>query len=762
MRKIKLKKQQFILYLFIFILFLILAQIRDSYISPFSFGVLFALMWTGAKLSTISFEYLLSELLTMTKLEDLYCAIATVFILILVYMIHKKIKKPMNVWLVGVYALISQVISLYYIYNNCGLVDAVVYTIIGIGFLYVDICIFQVAVLRKDCLKLTLDEKVCLICLIIALGMGCAFINVDNFSFYKLLATVLILLSVSAGKKNYTCVLAIAFGCGVGISLSNIEIVGELAVISMFVCMYNYPHKYKISAVTLVGSSLVQLYFIGFNIDLAYALLPYLVAVLIYLMLPNKFFNKLTDRLNTNLTDFSAKNIINSTRKTLKRRMSELSDIFAQMKQIHLQLLKQELEPEQVVSLLSNDLCKSLCSECKYKNGCYKGLGLEQVPSVNRLISLALQKGKVSILDIPTNMAQKCNIINLVIGQINQNTSQYKNYESMTKDVNNVKFLLAEQMGAISQLMLDLGEELNQNISVEEGIEAKLVNKMLSNNIVCSEVFVYTEITSDITVVTIVKGENAYNPLLEKIVGSVLNVPVKVTNVSPTEVSDYYSVTFSRSSKRDVVFGISSRTKSGSTSSGDSHTLIRLGNNKYLLALCDGMGSGENARKMSALTIGLIENFYKAGFDDEFILTNVNKLLSVNNQESFSTLDLCVLDLTKESIDFIKIGAPYGIIKRDGVVEKVENGTLPLGILKQVKPNISRFAITCKDMIVMMTDGITDAFSCYDELAQFVNQIVSTNPQVVAQTILDEAVTRNNMSANDDMTVLVARTFLKG
>ena len=64
-------------------------------------------------------------------------------------------------------------------------------------------------------------------------------------------------------------------------------------------------------------------------------------------------------------------------------------------------------------------------------------------------------------------------------------------------------------------------------------------------------------------------------------------------------------------------------------------------------------------------------------------------------------------------------------------------------------------------MIVMVTDGITDAFDNYNEFAEFVNGIVSTKPQVVSQTILDEAIRRDNMIAKDDMTVLVARTFLK-
>ena len=65
-------------------------------------------------------------------------------------------------------------------------------------------------------------------------------------------------------------------------------------------------------------------------------------------------------------------------------------------------------------------------------------------------------------------------------------------------------------------------------------------------------------------------------------------------------------------------------------------------------------------------------------------------------------------------------------------------------------------------MVIMITDGISDAFESFEKFAEFINNITSINPQVVAQTILDEAIKLNGGVAKDDMTVLVARTFLKG
>ena len=216
-----------------------------------------------------------------------------------------------------------------------------------------------------------------------------------------------------------------------------------------------------------------------------------------------------------------------------------------------------------------------------------------------------------------------------------------------------------------------------------------------------------------------------------------------------------------RENDYEIVFGLSSYIKTGSTESGDTHSLLRLGKNRYLVALCDGMGSGIQANKTSALTIGLIEDFYKAGFSDELILSSVNKLLAINNQESFATLDLCLVDLNSEMLDFIKVGAPYSYIKRENQIEKIEGGALPVGVLESIKPAVTKSSIDTHSLIIMATDGVLDAFGDSDNFEEYIKGIVSTNPQVVAQTILDEALSRNDNISKDDMTILVVRTFRK-
>lgn len=759
MKKIKINKINLIKYFLIFIMFLVLTNARGYSVSPFSVGALFALMWCGLYLPVIAGEYLFANILLMNKIADVYSAITAVFVLLLVYCIHKRLKKPMNVVLVGVYTLLSQVVSLYYIFNIGGWLDCLIFSVVAVVFLCVCVSVFQVVVLRGWFYKLTLDEMVCLVMLIVVFTFGIAEIYIFDCALYKFVAILLTLISASVNKKNFSLILAVAFGLGVSIVNSSLVYVGELAIIALSANIFNYPHKYRMTIATLLGDIVLQLYFVGVDRQIVYRIMPTIFAVAGFLCVPNKLVDKLADKYLINNAELSVRNVISSTRKSLQHRINELSDVFAQMQQIHLGLITRQLSPAQISVKLSSEVQKSLCVECRHKNICSKGL--DEDACVTKLIEVALKKGKVSILDLPSVMAQKCGIVNLVIGKINQLVAQYENYNMLQKDTNNVKFLLAEQMGAVSQLLLNLGEEVNQSIAFDDSLHSKILNSLLSNNIVCSEVLIFSEKNKDLSIVVIIKGENAYNPIISKIISRVVSLDMAIMEIEPTDLNDYYSVKLMRECKRDIVFGISNITKAGSVSSGDSHSLIRLGNNKYMLALCDGMGSGENARKMSVLTMSLIENFYRAGFENDFILENINKLLTASEQESFSTLDLCIIDLTKEIIDFIKLGATYGVIKREQSVEKVETGTLPLGVLGEVKPSISHFAIAGKDMIIMVTDGITDAYENYEDFSEFVNSITSINPQVVAQTILDDAILRNRGIAKDDMTVVVARTFLK-
>ena len=227
----------------------------------------------------------------------------------------------------------------------------------------------------------------------------------------------------------------------------------------------------------------------------------------------------------------------------------------------------------------------------------------------------------------------------------------------------------------------------------------------------------------------------------------------------PSTKPGWTTLSLKTASKYDCVFAISQHTKAGSSRSGDSHSVQRLNGDRFMFSLCDGMGSGKDAENTSEIAIGLIENFYKAGFDSELVLSSVNKLLSLQREEKFSALDVCVLDLKNGFADFVKMASPISLIMSNENVSRIESGALPLGIVDKVNPTTKKVVVSSGDNIVLVTDGVSDSFATDEAFEDFVKSCYAKNPQTIADKILEQALANNDGCARDDMTVMVVKVF---
>ena len=615
--------------------------------------------------------------------------------------------------------------------------------------------------IRKNCFILTLDESICFLFSIAVLGLGISDLQVLGVEIYLILGVFVIFLCSSIGSVGLTLPVVTSFSIGVGVGVHNLIPIAELVILTAVSQIFKSPNKFKMIIITLVTDIVIRYYFIIQDISVFRESVPLIVASALFLMIPNKRLNDLTDMVYTKRSELSTRNVINMTRKNLKKRMFELSGVFQDMKLIHKNMVKRELSSNELEAMFYREIMQGCCKDCIDKNRCTKSLGVDNKSSINTLISVALTKGKLTLLDIPQGLANRCNKVNQLITLVNRLIDEYRQYKKVMTDVNNIKILLSDQMGAVSNMLINLGEEIDTNITYDIARENKIISKLLSQNIECKEVLIYEEHNKEYQAVLVVKSSTLNNHVLEEIVSSVLKCKMQICKIDQSAETSYYTVTLKKASRYECVFGLASSNKSGNDTSGDCHSVIRLNHDRYMLALCDGMGSGVEAGRVSALTLGLIESFYKVGFDNDTILESANKLLTITNNDRYSTLDICLINLESETADFIKVGSPFGLIKRENDVEVVSGGALPIGALENVKPFIFKTALSTKDLVIMATDGVTDAFKTEEEFKEFVSKLACVNPQTVAETILNKALELNSMSAKDDMTILVSRIILK-
>ena len=738
---------------------LILAQAKISDLSPFLFAFYFACLYVCVDEKLISAFTLFAGISTGFNLENLLVCVSVVAIGLIVFYIHKFSKKRIHLVTIFISFLVSNVTYVYY--NYLQYKHLIAFLVLGLICLFVYITVLQVMLLRKNCFKLTLDESVCFLFAIASLGLGLAPVYVFNFSLSRLFISVVLLICVAIGSSSLTYSTTLSFSLGVALFDLSLIPVAEFVILALLASVFSMPNRFKIVFMLIVGDLFVQYFFINTTMEIFYSVLPVLLASVFFVFLPKKFINSLTDLVYVKKSEITSRNVINTTRKNIKKRMCELSNVFLDMQQIHLNMTKKELTKDELSAMLTREILATSCKDCLDKNRCTRSLGLDNKSNLELLVEIAINKGKVTLLDVPTSLTNRCAKINHLIGLVNRLVDEYRQYKNMMADINNVKILMADQMGAVSRLLLNVGEEIDTNVRFDIARENKIISRLLSLNIQCKEVLLYTEKNDDISADIVVKSDHSYNPIIEKVLTETLKVPMQITKINPLQESGFNSVQLRKKNKYDCVFGLASCNKAGNAECGDCHSIIRLGGNKFLLALCDGMGAGKAAHKMSAMTLGLIEDFYKVGFDNDVVLESVNKLLAINNHENYSTLDVCLIDLEKEIADFIKVGSPFGLIKRENNIEVVEGGALPIGALDSVSPSIYKTTISAKDIVLMATDGVIDMFETGEDMIEFVSHLATNNPQTIAEAILNEALIRSDMSAKDDMTVLVARTYLK-
>ena len=129
------------------------------------------------------------------------------------------------------------------------------------------------------------------------------------------------------------------------------------------------------------------------------------------------------------------------------------------------------------------------------------------------------------------------------------------------------------------------------------------------------------------------------------------------------------------------------------------------------LLLADGMGSGESARRESALTCRLLEQFLEAGIEPEAAMKTLNSAMALRGADtgSFTTIDLLTCRPETGELAFYKYGAAPSYLKKGGTVRRITGGSLPAGLRGgTAAPDVTRVSLEPGSFAVMISDGVAD------------------------------------------------------
>ena len=217
---------------------------------------------------------------------------------------------------------------------------------------------------------------------------------------------------------------------------------------------------------------------------------------------------------------------------------------------------------------------------------------------------------------------------------------------------------------------------------------------------------------------------------------------------------DCYNLIAHEKANIKIKFAAAQSSSSKSDLCGDAYAFFNDCFGNYISVLSDGMGTGGRAAIDSAMASGVMKKLLESGigFDAALKITNY-ALISKSSDESLATLDCAMINPYTRDIFIYKAGAPMSIIKKDGKAKELFSSALPAGIVCDVEFAKIYENLDIGDMLVMITDGAVYSQSKW--LLSLIENINETEPQKIANEILEFAINMRPKEKSDDISVLV-------
>ena len=326
----------------------------------------------------------------------------------------------------------------------------------------------------------------------------------------------------------------------------------------------------------------------------------------------------------------------------------------------------------------------------------------------------------------------------------------------------------------MSRILVDAVEEMGADFERAEDIESKISGALANLGITPAVLYVYGGRRKFISARGIDAGcartdAGAIRRSLERITGCRLEDPL-------FEFSDGRGqrLSMTLTTKRKYAVERVCQTAASEQSDGvcgDSAVMLETENDYFYALISDGMGTGGGAAFSSGVCSVFLEKMLIAGNKTTTALRMLNGVLrsrgGARELECSATVDLLEVDLLTGAAALIKSGAAPTYVRRSGGIFKLHSKTLPIGILSALDAQLTRLEVSEGDVIVMVSDGVTDAAKerereseageCDGWLPDLLSREWEDDLGRMAKKIIGRA---QSLGARDDLSVIIVRIGL--
>ncbi|MBR3933167.1 MAG: SpoIIE family protein phosphatase [Clostridia bacterium] len=483
-------------------------------------------------------------------------------------------------------------------------------------------------------------------------------------------------------------------------------------------------------------------------------------AALIFFILPSKYCNYFAGVFSgVGKTNYNCASLVKRTQGQLVARLEEMGQSFDELSQVYdTTMVQRELGKDYILTKFK-EVKKIACIGCPKSAQCFEKSDSKGFVYMSKMLETAFKNGKITPHTMPKDFCVTCKRCDSFAEKFNSMFNVIKTERLWLSKLNDSRQLISSQLQAISAALF--AEKERCMFTIDPKLEEKIWAELDKSGIIASDVLAQKDAKGDFLIEIFVSENPISDDLCVKLQNAVQKtMGCKVSYTYPKHIGTRSSVLFFTAKKYKVNAGFASKPKNGEEVSGDTFKLINSDGRNYFAVLSDGMGSGANACKESNAAVNLMEKFIKAGFNSDTAVKLINSsLLLKSARESFSTLDLCRVDLGSGTLSFTKLGAACSYIKKDNEITKIKACTLPAGILKDIEVESHYISLDTDTTVVLVSDGVADIElknqDCRGWLKQELKKINTSNPQIIASKLCRKAQSLQGGNVGDDMTVIV-------
>ncbi|WP_397328768.1 stage II sporulation protein E [Paenibacillus arenilitoris] len=641
----------------------------------------------------------------------------------------------------------------------------------ALGFVLTLVFIQAIPVLTmtKKSAQLKNEEIICLMILLASVMTGAVGWMLYGMSAEHIMSRYMLLLFALAGGAPLGASVGVV--AGLILSLADFGAVVQMSMLAfagLLAGLLRDGGKAAAAFGMLLGTSILSIY-VGSQADVMSSTWESVAAATLLMLTPRSMIRTISRYVPGTIEHAKSQHeYAKRVREVTADRVSQYSEVFQQLSRSFGQLnsAATSAKKEDEVAHFMNAVAERSCASCHRQHACWEDKFFHTYNMMTEMMT-AVEEDRVPVgKDVPRAWTAHCVKSSQVLLDMRQQYELYKNNMHWKKQIYDSRQLVADQLQGVSQVMEDLAKEIKregqtlhlQEEQIREAVEG------LGLSIQGIDIVSLEEGNVDIEVYhSFGKGYDECRKIIAPLLSDILGEHIAVkSEIPPAKNGDPTLVAFGSAKQFEVETGIAGAAKGGDLLSGDSFSMVELGNGKFAVAISDGMGNGERARQESSAALSILQQLLQSGMDEKLAVKSVNSVLLLrSSDEIFATVDLAIVDLYTAQTTFMKIGSTPSFIKRGSEVIPVTANNLPIGILQDIDVDFVSMQMQSGDTLVMMSDGIYDApgHAVNKELwmKRIIGELSTEDPQEMADALLEKVVRHHNGEIVDDMTVLVAR-----